>query len=69
MSSSPRRRGRAQRTAETESVDDQAPVWPGVMGGRFKPLNPDEVAQVEEAALHLLETLGLAQAIRPWWHR
>jgi trimethylamine--corrinoid protein Co-methyltransferase len=34
-----------------------------VTGGRFKPLADTEVAAVEEAALHLLETLGLSQAI------
>ena len=56
------RRGRKQRQGET-NTSAGAPVWPGVMGGRFKPLAEAEVAAVEEAVLHLLETLGLSQAI------
>ena len=38
-------------------------MWPGVVGGRYKPLSETEVALIEEAALQLLETLGLSQAI------
>ncbi len=34
-----------------------------MMGGRFRPLSDREEAAVHEAALHLLETLGVSQAI------
>ncbi len=46
-------------------ADEQLPppVWPGVEGGRFMPLLPEEVGMVHEAVLDLLETLGLSQAI------
>ncbi|WP_300073343.1 trimethylamine methyltransferase family protein [uncultured Ruegeria sp.] len=56
------RRGRKQRQNDT-NTSAGAPVWPGVTGGRFKPLTDSEVAVVAEAVLRLLETLGLSQAI------
>jgi len=56
-----RRGGRNRASAET-APDAGSPVWPGVVGGRFKPLDPDEVALVEETALSLLENPGLGQA-------
>lgn len=56
------RRGRKQRHRET-NASAGAPVWPGVPGGRFKPLSEAEVDAVDTAALHLLATLGLSQAI------
>ncbi|NOD34491.1 MULTISPECIES: trimethylamine methyltransferase family protein [unclassified Ruegeria] len=63
MTSTARRRGRKQRLSQTTEPVSNPPVWPGVYGGRFKPLSPEEVALVEETALTLLETLGLSQAI------
>ena len=38
-------------------------VTPGMSGGRYRPLDPSEIAAVEEAVFHLLESLGLSQAI------
>lgn len=58
----PARRERRQRQGDT-NTSAGAPVWPDVPGGPFKPLAMTEVAAVEEAILHLLETLGLSQAI------
>ncbi|TMV09945.1 methyltransferase [Ruegeria sediminis] len=63
MTSESRRRGRKDRLNQTTEPDSRKPVWPGVPGGRLKPLKPDEIALVEETALMLLETLGLSQAI------
>ena len=63
MSRNARRRGRKERLSQFETQDDALSVWPGVVGGRFKPLAPAEVDLIEEAALTLLETLGLSQAI------
>ena len=63
MSQDNRRRGRKARLRQTTEVDENPPVWPGVLGGSLKPLSPDDVKMVEEAALSLLETLGLSQAI------
>ncbi len=57
-----RRRGRKDRLKDTLQSEGSLPVWPGVMGGRLKPLSPDEVALVETSAFALLETLGLSQA-------
>lgn len=60
----PRRRPNRRKASNDQAVvDNKPPVWGGVLGGRFKPLNNDEVALVEETVLHLLETLGLSQAI------
>ncbi len=63
MAQENRRRGRRDRLKQISEPDAQPPVWPGVVGGRFKPLSPTEVQRIEEAALSLLETLGLSQAI------
>lgn len=58
-----KRPSRRKKQESTEEAKDKPPVWGGVEGGRFKPLNPDEVLLVQETALTLLETLGLSQAI------
>ncbi|NOD93786.1 methyltransferase [Ruegeria sp. HKCCD4884] len=63
MTATVRRRGRKQRLTQTTEPESNPPVWPGICGGRFKPLSPQEVALVEETALTLLEMLGLSQAI------
>ncbi len=57
------RRGRkARRDAENAVKDsDLPPVWPGVHGGRYRPLSRAEEASVSETVLDLLETLGLSQ--------
>ncbi len=57
------RRSRRERGGQTADQIDQPAVWPGVVGGRYRPLCDDEELAVHEAALHLLETLGLSQAI------
>ena len=62
MARTTQRRGRKDRLNQVTEPDGTPPVWPGVVGGRLKPLTPDEVQQVEEAVLMLLETLGLSQA-------
>ncbi len=58
-----RRRGRKDRLKQPTEDEVIHPVWPGVLGGRLKPLLPDEVKLVEEAAFSLLATLGLSQTI------
>lgn len=63
MAKENRRRGRKDRLKGVSEPDINPPVWSGVSGGRLKPLSPDGVQMVEDAALSLLETLGLAQAI------
>jgi len=58
-----RKTGRRKARVADDSAGQKPPVWGGVIGGRLKPLNDDEVELIEETALHLLETLGLSQAI------
>ncbi|MBC6406191.1 MAG: trimethylamine methyltransferase family protein [Rhodospirillales bacterium] len=62
MSGKARRRGRASRVAAADSEEEIPPVWPGLSGGAFRPLSDRDSAEVNEAVLHLLETLGLSQA-------
>ena len=59
------RHGRRKRQSQTATAVEPKlqVVWPGLEGGRYRPLRDDEVAAIHEAALHLLETLGLSQAI------
>jgi trimethylamine---corrinoid protein Co-methyltransferase len=42
---------------------EEAAVRPGMAGGQHKPLAERDVERIHEAALGLLETVGLAQAI------
>ena len=58
-----RRRGSAPR-------NDAGPaVWPGVSGGRYRPLHERDAARVHDAALSLLAEVGLSQAIPPMVER
>ncbi|MCX8507536.1 MAG: methyltransferase, partial [Rhodobacteraceae bacterium] len=61
---SPRRRGRdahrAMRAAPTPIAN--RPVHPGMTGGRYKPRTDAEVLRIHNAALDVLEQIGLADA-------
>lgn len=56
--------GRAARVALRKAPleKDARAVWPGIEGGKFKPLSDNECAEVFEAALTMLEELGMGQA-------
>ncbi len=56
--------GRAARVALRQAplAEDARAVWPGMPGGRYKPLTDNECDQVFEAALELLEDVGMGQA-------
>ncbi|MEO8264362.1 MAG: trimethylamine methyltransferase family protein [Ilumatobacteraceae bacterium] len=60
-----RRGGREARRALRAAplADDVRPVNPGMDSGRYKPLTDAEVTRVHFAALEVLETIGLADAI------
>ncbi len=61
-----RRRGgrEARRALRARPIPVQeAAVRPGMEGGKYKPLSEPEVKRIHEAALRLLETVGLGQAI------
>ena len=62
---SAKHKGRRSRRAAREQNDIPAapPVWPGLSGGRYRPLSDAEEAQSNETVLSLLEDLGLSQAI------
>ena len=67
----PRRRGREQRHAERAAplALDARPIWPGVEGGRFRPLTDAQVAKIHEATLYLMEDVGFGSAIPPMIER
>lgn len=60
-----RRGGRAARRALRAAPipEEERPVRPGLESGRYKPLTDHEVGRINNAALELLETIGLSQAI------
>ncbi len=60
-----RRGGRAARQAERAAPlhDDLRPVRPGMEGGRYQPLTEADIAKIHRAALDVLETVGLCDAI------
>jgi trimethylamine--corrinoid protein Co-methyltransferase len=60
-----RRGGREARRAMRAAplAANQRPVWPGMEGGRFKPLRDADVEKIHHAALDVLEQIGLADAI------
>ncbi|HJO99850.1 MAG: trimethylamine methyltransferase family protein [Acidimicrobiales bacterium] len=64
----PRRRpgGRAARVAARAAgpAGDKRPVRPGMSGGRYAPLSESECRQVYEAALSLLEEIGMGSPIQ-----
>ena len=58
-----RRRSRTTSDETADTADSRPPITPGMPGGRYAPLTDGEMIHVHEAVLHLLETLGLEQAI------
>ncbi len=57
--------GRAARKAlrAMKPPLSEAPVRPGLTGGRYLPLTDDEVLRIHRAALDVLEQIGLSEAI------
>lgn len=61
----PRRSGgRAARHALRAAplADDVKPIRPGMQGGTYKPLSPQDIEKIHQAALSALEEIGLADA-------
>lgn len=56
------RNARRELRAADTPVDERA-IQPGMEGGRYKPLTDAEVKRIHQAALELLEKVGLEQAI------
>ncbi|MEL7116762.1 MAG: trimethylamine methyltransferase family protein [Pseudomonadota bacterium] len=59
------RLGRAARRAERQDGAGSGPVtsiWPGIEGGRYRPLTPEGIAAVHRTALRILSEIGLANA-------
>lgn len=50
----------ALRAAPLPELDQ--PVRPGMSGGRYQPLNEQDVSKINEAVMEALETIGLSQA-------
>ncbi len=64
MTARTRQRRRAKAGDKADGVSQETPpVWPGLIAGRYRPLSDAEADLAHEGVLHLLETLGLSQAI------
>ena len=64
----PRRKRRGARAAmhalrAAPLPQDERPVHPGLRSGRYQPLTQAEVERIHQAALDVLEQIGLSQAI------
>ena len=57
--------GRKARKAKRAAAlpENMMPVKPGEKGGRFKPLNENDIKRINYTAFEVLETIGLANAI------
>ena len=51
--------GRAARVAQRQEKGAPLAVRPGLTGGAFQPLSEADIARIHEAALDLLETIGI----------
>lgn len=60
-----RQGGRQARVALRQAplAEDDRAVHPGMQGGRFHPLSDSDVNSIHEAAIEILQTVGLSQAI------
>ena len=56
------RRGRQARMAARAAPATERAVYPGVLGGHYKPLSDADVARIHHAALDILERIGMAEA-------
>ncbi len=54
--------GRAARVAQRQASSTAQAVWPGLEGGGFKPLSEADVRRIHEAALDILESVGVGDA-------
>jgi trimethylamine--corrinoid protein Co-methyltransferase len=65
-----RRRGRDAHRAMRSAPTPEAlrPVRAGLEGGRYKPLTETEVLRIHNAALDVLEQIGLADARPAGWN-
>ncbi|MBT7613691.1 MAG: methyltransferase, partial [Rhodospirillaceae bacterium] len=65
------RRGRSARHAERAATPtgDERAVWPGMPGGRYRPLSDADELKVHEAVMTLVENIGFAGAIPPMIER
>lgn len=60
-----RRGGRTARQALRAAplAEDIKPIRPGMIGGAYKPLSENDILRIHDAALQVLEEIGLADAI------
>jgi len=54
--------GRAARKALRSRDDSSTAIWPGVSGGRYRPLSDADMDRIHHAALTILERTGIGDA-------
>ena len=65
MRDSGRRGGRdARRQARASKLSDaDRPIWPGLPGGKYQVLTPEDMQKIHHKILDVLEQIGFADAI------
>jgi|CXWL01.1.fsa_nt_gi trimethylamine--corrinoid protein Co-methyltransferase len=61
-SASSRRRAHRRASPAADATGPKA-IWPGLKGGRYKPLSEQDIEQIHRTALDVLEHIGLANPI------
>ncbi len=55
--------GRKARRSKREADTRSPAIWPGIVGGRYRPLGDSDMDKVHHAALQILETVGIGDPI------
>ena len=58
----PRRRGGRHQSRNAGPETERPSVWPGMVGGRYKPLSASQQDAVHQGVLRILESTGLSEA-------
>ena len=56
------RRGRKAKVEALDTADHQQPVWPGLPGGRYHPINEEDLPRIHETILTLMDKTGFSEA-------
>ena len=57
-----RKRRRREESADPTGSVSSSPITSGLSGGRYSPLNPDDVVKIDVAVRDILQTIGMSEA-------
>ncbi len=55
--------GRQVRRAKRQADSQSPAIWPGMHSGRYQPLSDSDMGRIHQAALEILETIGIGDPI------